>query len=122
MILGGTWYLVAFHDTVWFEHCDGMGGSSAKNELIGSGSVDKQLEFDESPTVWIEDTNTPPVPSLATVRRIIVSNLNSCIAAGEKERTGRIGYGEDELCSTLEWQYIEGVIGSLRFGVMYGGE
>ena len=50
-MLGGTWYLAGFHDTVWVEHADGMGGLSEKNELIDEESVETQLESDESPTV-----------------------------------------------------------------------
>ena len=60
---GGPLYLVVFHDTVRSEHVDGTGVSSEKNELIGEGSVETQLEFDESPTVWIEDTNVAEPPA-----------------------------------------------------------
>jgi len=39
------------------EHSDGMAGSSVKNEFIGEASDVRQLESDESPTVWITDTS-----------------------------------------------------------------
>ena len=64
---GGPLYLVVFQDTIRSEHVDGTGVSSEKNELIGEGSVETQLEFDEWPTVWIEDTNVAEPP--ATIRR-----------------------------------------------------
>ena len=61
--LGSVTYLVSFHVTFCFEHVDGTGGSSEKNELIGEGSGETQLESDELPTVLIEDTYTiVPVP------------------------------------------------------------
>ena len=60
-MLGGSWYLVSFHVTDWVSHVDVTGGSSEKNELIGEGSGETQLESDESPTVWIGETY-PTIP------------------------------------------------------------
>jgi len=101
-----------------------MGGLRAKNELIGEGSVERQLESDESPTVWIKDTTTPPVPT--AIRREgwhCVSTLNSYIRRGEEQlRTKPIVHEDNKLCSTLEWQLIESVIVSLRYGIARGGD
>ena len=53
---------------VWVAHCDGTAGSRVKNELIGSESVARQLESDDSPTVWIREISATPLSVGRNVR------------------------------------------------------